>query len=386
MADLRIDPVSTKADLKAFIALPWKVYRHDPYWVPPLVSEQQEFYDRQKNPFFQHSRAEYFLARRGDQTVGRIAALVNQRHNDFHQERVGFFGAFEVLEDPEAATALLQRACDWVGAEGMTAIRGPATFSSNDEWGLLVDGFNSPPAILTTYNPPRYVDYIERAGFKKAMDLYAYHLPKEKALPQTLDPKSAAMIERLKQRSGVRLRAANMRKYWQETDHIKRIYNAAWTGNWGFVPLTDAEFNQMAVKMRRIIDPALALLVEIDGETVGFALTLPDLNQALRLAYPNPGTPEWITMAKLLWHWKVRPKITAVRLFALGLQEDARLTGIDALLYYETGRVSVAKGYQRGEISWLLETNTIVNRSMKRMGGAEVSKTWRVYERDLAVR
>jgi GNAT superfamily N-acetyltransferase len=383
MPNLRIESVSTKADLQTFVTLPWQVYRQDPYWVPPLVSERRGFYDRQKNPFFEHSRAEYFLARREEQVVGRIAAIINTRHNDFHKEQVGFFGAFEVVEDPEAAQALLQRACDWVRAQGMAAIRGPATFSINDECGLLVDGFNTPPTLLTTYNPPRYVEYVEQAGFKKTMDLYAYRLSQEKAQPQALSSKLVRVVEHLKQRSGIKLRRASMRNYWQEAEYIKAIYNAAWTRNWGFVPVTDAEFNHMAGMMKQLIDPDLIFFVEIDGETVGFSLTLPDLNQALRLAYPNPRTPEWITLAKLLWYWKLRSKVKAVRLFALGLREDARLTGIDALLYYETARVALAKGYQWGEISWLLETNTMVNRSAKLMG-AEMYKTWRMYEWDLA--
>ena len=382
MADLRVDPVSTKAELAAFIELPWQVYLGDPCWVPPLLSERREFFDRRRNPFFEYGRAEYFLARRGDQIVGRIAAIINPHHNDFHQEQVGFFGAFEALEDPDAAAALLHSASDWVRTQGMTAIRGPATFSINDECGLLVDGFDSPPVIMTTYNPLRYVGYIEQAGFKKAMDLYAYTLPQDKLAPEALNPKLARVVERVKQRPGVRLRAAKMRNYWQEAEFIKRLYNAAWTKNWGFVPLTDTEFDHLARKMRQIIDPDLVFFVEMDGETVGFALNLPDVNQVLRLAYPNPRTPEWLSLAKLLWHWKVRSKITTVRLFALGVKEDARLTGIDALLYYETAKVALAKGYRRGDMSWLLETNTMVNRSV-RMMGAEIYKAWRLYEREL---
>ena len=264
----------------------------------------------------------------------------------------------------------------------MTAIRGPATFSANEEWGLLVDGFNSPPTVLTTYNPPRYIDYIEQAGFEKAMEMYAYRLTNDRVSLQTLAARLVRTVERLKRRSGVSLRPANMRKYWEETESIKQIYNAAWTRNWGFVPMTDAEFTNLAVKMKSFIDPDLVFFVEIDSEPVGFCLSLPDVNQALSLAYPNPRTPEWITMAKVLWHWKVRPKITTLRLLALGLKEDSRLTGLDALLYYETAHVAIAKGYQQCEISWLLETNVLINRSVEMMGG-EINKTWRIYEHQL---
>lgn len=383
MSDLRIEPVASKVDLKAFIDLPWEVYRGDPYWVPPLLSDQRQFYDRKKNPFFEHGKVEYFLARRGARPVGRIAAIINHLHNEFHQERVGFFGAFEVLEDSQAAAALLEAACSWVGEQGMAAIRGPATFSSNEEWGLLVDGFDYQPRVLTTYNPPRYVDYVEGYGFRKAMDLYAFELTREKVMPQALSPKLVRVVEHLRQRSGVKLRTARMKDYWRETEKVKEIYNRAWTKNWGFVPLTDADFHHMARKLKLVIDPNLAYFVELDGQTVGFSISLPDVNQALRLAYPSPRTPEWMTLIKFLWHWKVRRKVTTLRLFALGFQEDSRLNGLDALLYYETARVGLARGYRRGEISWLLETNTMVNRSARTMQ-AELYKKWRIYELDLA--
>lgn len=382
MVQLHIEPVTSQADLWAFLILPWEVYRHDRYWVPPLLSEQRTFFDRHKNPFFRHGRAEYFLARRTDQVVGRIAVLVNELHNDFHDEQVGFFGAFEVVEDAEVALALLESASDWVRAAGMTAIRGPATFSSNDEFGLLVDGFETSPVLLTTYNPPRYMTYLEQAGFKKVMDMYGYHLERDQVLPQTLPRKLVRIAERLKQHPDVSLRTINMQRFQEETNHIWRIYNAAWAKNWGFVPLTELEFKEIAYKLKQIADPDLVFFVELKSQVVGFSVALPDLNQALRLAYPNPQTPEWISTAKLLWHWKVRPKITTLRMFALGVQEEARRLGLDALLYYETARVALAKGYRHGEMSWLLETNTLIN-PIAKIVGAEIYKTWRIYERNL---
>ncbi|MDH3674088.1 MAG: N-acetyltransferase [Anaerolineae bacterium] len=383
MASLDIDRVATDTDLKAFIDFPWEVYRRDKYWVPHLVSDRREFFDRQKNAFFQHGRAEYFLARRNDEVVGRVAALINDLHNEFHHERIGFFGAFEVLQDAEAAAALLRTASDWVYSEGMTAIRGPATFSSNDEWGLLVDGYESTPTILTTYNPPYYASYIEQAGFQKEMDLYAYDIPAAKVRPEAFPPKLVRIAERLRARPDVLVRPFNMRAFWDDAERMKQIYNTAWSKNWGFVPLTDDEFDKIAKELRYVVDPDVAFFVERHGEPVGFSVSLPDLNQVLRLAYPNPRTPEWITMVKALWHWKIRPKITAVRTFTMGMQESSRLTGLDALLYYETGRMSNAKGYLRGEISWLLETNTMINPFVKGLG-AEKCKTWRVYQRDLS--
>lgn len=382
MTALRIHPVKSDTDMRAFITLPWRVYRDDPYWVPPLISERKAFYDRDKHPFHRHAKVEYFLARRDDQVVGTIAAIVNHRHNEFHGEQVGFFGAFEVLPDPEAAAALLQAACDWVRDEGMTAMRGPATFSSNEEWGMLVDGFDMHPVIMTPYNPRYYADYVEQAGFHKAVDMYAYNTPIEKLYEEALPPKLIRAVERLRRKPGVQIRSLDMRNFEEETQHVKRIYNEAWVKNWGFVPFTDEEFAHTAKDLRQIIDPDFTFLVSIDGETVGFSVPLPDVSQALRLAYPNPQTPEWITMLKLLWHWKVRSKVDTLRMFALGVLPEYHLTGIDALFYYETAKVGVAKGMRRAEFSWALETNTMINPILKMMGGT-IYKTWRIYERAL---
>ena len=380
MPDLQVDKVATNADLMAFIALPWQVYRADPYWVPPPISERREFYDRQKNPFFQHSRAEYFLARRGKRVVGTIAAIVNENHNRFHDERVGFFGVFEVMDDPEAAAALLQTAEAWVREQAMTAIRGPANFSSNDEWGMLIEGFDSAPVVLMTYNPPRYLEYMTRAGYVKAMDLFAYNIPRAKLVGGALPPKLLRVVEKVRQRYHIVVRPIDMKKFDNEVEKVKEVYNAAWERNWGFVPMTDAEVERLARGLRQFIDPALITMAEVDGRTVGVSLVLPDLNEPLRLAYPNPWTPEPITMARLMWHWKVRRQVSCVRMFALGLLPDFRNRGIDSLLYLEAVRAGVPQGYQRLELSWILETNLETNQAAKFMGG-EVYKKYRIWEK-----
>ena len=228
-----------------------------------------------------------------------------------------------------------------------------------------------------------YADFIERAGFQKEMDLLAYNIPAEKVRPDAFPPKLVRIAERVRERPDVNVRPFNMRAFWDDAQRMQHIYNTAWSRNWGFVPLTDDEFKKVAKELRYVVDPDVAFFVERNGEAVGFSISLPDLNQVLQRAYPNPSTPEWITMVKALWHWKIRSKITTVRTFTMGMQESARLTGLDALLYYETGRMSNAKGYLRGEISWLLETNTMINPFVKGLG-AEKCKTWRIYQRDLS--
>ncbi|MCS6963573.1 hypothetical protein [Thermoflexus sp.] len=376
MSMLTIHECRTPAERRAFVTFPWRVYRGDPHWVPPLISERMAFFDPQRNPFHQHAEVALFMARRDGEPVGTIAALVNHRHNDFHNEQVGFFGAFEVLPDREAAHALLSTARDWVRARGMTALRGPATFSTNEECGLLIEGFNDPPRILMPYNPPYYRDFIEGFGFQKAMDLYAYEL--------TVDvfdwpEKLVRVAEKLKGRARFRVRRADIRRFREELDRIKKVYNSAWERNWGFVPLTDAEIEHMAAQLIQFVDPDLVFIAEVDEEPIGFSLTLPDLNQALRKAYPRPGVPEWWTLLKLLYYWKGRRVVDTIRVLAMGVIENWRMHGVSALFYYETAKTALPKGYRRAEMSWVLENNLMMNRDIQAMGG-RIYKIYRIYE------
>lgn len=379
MVPVQVSPVRTDADLMRFIQLPWQVYRGNPYWVPPLIAERLSFLDRVRSPFFQHARAEYFLARRGDQVVGTIAAFTNDLYNQFQQVNTGFFGFFEVLDDPEAAAALLSTAESWARQAGHATILGPAQFSTNDEVGLLVDGFNDAPRILMTYNPPRYLGYLESAGFKTAMNLWAYSLAiadfvRDK--PEKLDRVAAKVLERGK----LRVRRINMKRFDHEVEFVKKIYNTSWERNWGFVPMTDLEFDRMAEQLKPMIDPDLVIVVECEGEPVGFGLTFPDLNEPLRLAYPRPSTPEAWTMLKMLWHWKVRRRHDWLRVFALGVLPEFRGKGVDGLMYLETAKAAVPKGYKYAEMSWILENNEMMNRAIRSLGGT-VYKTYRLYEK-----
>lgn len=383
MKPLTIQRVRSLEDRKKFISLPWKVYKEDPYWVPPLVSERLDFIDPEKNPTFQHSDIELFMAMRGEEVVGTIAALINHRHIEYQGEEVGFFGLFEVIDDPEAAEALLETAETWVRERGFDVIRGPANFSTNDEVGLLVDGFDDQPRILMTYNPRRYVDYIEKRGYFKSMDLWAWAVNTDIFAGGSKFPKKLVrVVEKVRQRENIHIRKVDMKNFEKDLAYVKKLYNSAWAKNWGFIPMNEAEIDKLAEELKPILDPDLVLIAEIEGEPVGFSLTLPDLNQPLKKAYPHPDTPEWWTMAKMLWHWKLRNTVTWARVFALGVEPEHRAKGVDALFYYDTAVVALKKGIKFAEMSWILENNDMMNRSIELMGG-RVYKTYRVYDKNL---
>ncbi|MEA2008694.1 MAG: GNAT family N-acetyltransferase [Chloroflexota bacterium] len=381
MQTLEIRQVETEDERRAFLSLPWEVYKDNSYWVPPIFSERVAFTNPDENAFFRHADVAFFMALRGERVVGTIAAFANHRHNEFHHENIAFFGFFEVLKDAEAAEALLKRAEDWARERGYTALRGPAQFSVNDECGLLVDGFDDRPRILMTYNPPYYVNYIEKRGYTTAMDLWAYSLSTD-LFTKKSGERLTRLVEKVRKRSKITFRKINMKDFNGEVKKFKDIFLSAWVDNWGFVPMDEAEFDQLAEELQPIVDPDLVFIAEVEGKPVGFSLTLPDLNEPLRLAYPRPETPEWWTMAKLVWHWKVRKKVSWIRVFAMGVIPEYRVRGIDALFYYESAKAAIKKGIPQAEMSWILESNDKMNEVIRSLGG-EVYKTYRFYEKKL---
>lgn len=385
-APIEIHECTTPADRLRFIQFWWIPYKGNPYWVPPLIKEREEFFDPQRSAFHQHAEVALFVARRSGEAVGTIAALINHRHNEFHGERMGFFGFFECIADYGVAEALLATACDWCAAHGATDVRGPANFSPNEEFGLLVDGYDDPPRVFMTYNPPYYKDFIERFGFEKAMDLYAYMWDVEAVAGgrvEGMSPKLLRVVEKARQRYDIRVRPIDMQHFDHDVLRLKQAYNSAWEKNWGFVPMTEAEIEHLAAGFKQFIDPDLFLIAEKGDQVIGFSINLPDMNQALLAAYPspspNPLAVNW-TMAKLLWHWKVRPKITWLRAPLMGVVEEWRAHGIAAQFYYETARKAFPKGYKYIELSWILENNLMMNRDIQRLGG-QVYKTYRIYQK-----
>ena len=371
---MRIAPVHDRRDLRRFLTLPWRIYRGNAFWVPPLLFDLKKLLNPRKHPFHQHADVQYFLAWHGDEVVGRIAAIVNHQHVHFHDEAIGFFGFFESIDDEQVATALLTEAERWVAERGMTGMRGPMNFSTNEECGLLVDGFQYPPNIMMPYNLPYAARLIEAAGYSRAKDLLAYLI--DGRTDSTPPPRLVRGIERLQQEQQVTIRPINLRRFRQDVNLLLEVYNSAWERNWGFVPMSPAETDALAAQLRVVGDPNLCLLAEIKGEPVGFALALPDYNQALRHI---DGRLFPFGLFKLLWH---KRKINGARVLTLGLKPGFRRSGIDAMLYLRLWEEAPKNGYPLVECSWILEDNWPMRRGLERMG-ARLYKTYRIYEKVL---
>lgn len=374
---IRIEQVTAKQEVMEFIKFPFKLYRGDPNWVPPLIEERRDFLDPKKNPFFEHSRCQLFLARQGHELVGTIAAVVNDNHNAFHDEKTGSFGFFEAVNDQSVADALLEAAEAWVRGQGMTLIRGPLNFSTNDEIGVLIEGFDEPPVVMMTYNPRYYPALIEAHGYAKAMDVYAYVVELAERF-QNAPPKVFSVAEKAAQSQGIRVRKVDIRRLNEEVALIKQVYNRAWERNWGFVPMTEAEIDHLANGMKPLLDPNLLFIAETsDGTPVGVSISFPDIHQALRW---SGGGHMWpFGLLKFLWY---RRKINQCRLLIMGMVPEYRGRGADAIFYVETARSALAQGYKRLEGSWILETNTMMNLILQRLGATRY-KTYRIYEKSL---
>ncbi len=371
-----VAPVSGRRDLDAFINLPFRLYHGDPNWVPPLRYLERQRFNSKTNPFLQHADYRLFLARRNGDVVGRISAQVDHEHNRFHEERTGFFGFFEAEDDQETAIALLETADGWLRERGMEAARGPLSFSINQEVGLLIDGFDTPPMIMMPHSRPYYGRLIEGAGFSKVQDLFAWTYNLE-AVP----PKAHRAVESLRQRPEITVRSGDMSRFNEEIATILDVFNSAWSENWGFVPVTTAEADHFAKELRTIVDPDMLVVVEVEGNTAGVVLVVPDLNQAIRDLNGNLFPFGW---ARLLWRIKVS-KIKAGRLMILGVKKEYRSRQYLAMAYllcdeiYHRARDG---GYRRAEFSWTLEDNTAVNTIIRNIGVAQY-KTYRLYEKPL---
>jgi hypothetical protein len=368
---LEVCPVSSRGDREAFIGLPYVLHRGTPQWVAPLRRDVRVLLSRKHNPFFQHAEAEYFLARRRGAVIGRVAAIHNRLHNEYHSDRVGFFGMFESAQDPAAAAALFHAASTWLRGRGLASIRGPVNLSTNDECGLLVSGFETPPTLLMTHNPSYYVELVEGAGFTKAKDLLAYQTTSDR-LPDRL-MRGAKLLE---SRYGITTRSMDPGRYEAEVALVKRLYNASWQNNWGFVPLTEPEMDHLAHQLRPVVVPELVAFAERGGEPVGVGIALPDLNVALKA---NPSGRLFPGIVKVLWASR---GIRRLRVLLLGALPEWHQKGVDALLYKWIWEKGYAKGYRWAEAGWILEDNFPMRNGVVRMG-FEAYKTYRIYERPL---
>ncbi|MFW6089002.1 MAG: N-acetyltransferase family protein [Gemmatimonadota bacterium] len=373
-AALRVEPARGGRPFRDFLRLPHAIYADDPNWVAPLRRDVRTMFDPAKHPFHEHSEVEPFVARRGKTTVGRIVAIHNRNHVAFHDEPVGFFGFFECEDRQETADALFEAAAAWLRARELEVMRGPASFSTNEQVGLLVDGFDMQPVVMMPYNPPYYERLIEAAGFEKAQDLLALHLVLPE-IPEFLLKRERRLAKRL----DVTVRHIDMDDFEAELDRVRQLYNAAWERNWGFVPMTEAEIRFMAHELEPLLkkDPEQVVIVEDeDGEPIGFALWLKDYNQALKHA---DGKLFPFGLLKILWHAR---SIDMGRVLTLGLVPEHRQRGIDNLLYLRIIRAAHAKGIIEGEFSWILEQNLHMLTPLQKMG-AETYKRYRIFDRVL---
>jgi GNAT superfamily N-acetyltransferase len=374
---LRVRAARDRRDLKRFIDLPYRLHARDPVWVPPLRRDVELLLSRARNPFFEHAEAEYFLAERDGEVVGRIAAISNRLHNETHGDQVGFFGFFESIDDQAVANALLDTAADWCRTHDHDVLRGPASFSVNDECGLLVDGFDAPPALMMPHNPRYYVSLLEHAGFTKAKDLWVYQGGSEERyvpVPERL----ARGTELIRQRKGITLRPLNIQDFQGEVERIKELYNAAWEKNWGFVPMTEHEIDHLAEQFKPVVIPELVPMAEKDGKLIGFGIALPDLNVVFRRHRSGRLFP---MVLDLLWSLKMR-RIRRARILLLGIHPEYRGKGIDAMLYHWIWTKSGERRIYWGEAGWILEDNPAMNAGLEKMT-FRVYKTYRLYDRSI---
>jgi GNAT superfamily N-acetyltransferase len=372
---VEVRPVRSQRELMRFIKLPWRLYGPESQWVPPLISERKRFLDQRKNAFFKHATAEYFIAYRRRQPVGRISAHVDHWFNEFQQNSWGLFGFFECEDSQETADALFETAESWLREQGRDLMIGPMDFTTNHECGLLVAGHEHPPQILEPWQHPYYKTLFEGYGFAKAMDLLKWRLDvsdRSKVLPVVSE-----QAKRLEPEHGITVRHMRRSELKREVERFKEVYNAAWARNWGFVPLTDEEIDDQARELKPLLDENWAFIAERGDETVGASLTLPDYNQVLKRLNGRLLPFGWLKFLR------ARKTIDAVRVFALGVKPEYQHTGVASAFYIECFDMAATTPQRGGEMGWILENNTAMNRGMEALGG-EVTKRYRLYEKQLA--
>ena len=373
-----IEPVSSPQDLRDFIDLPYRLYRDDPVWVPPLRSEQAAQFDPRRNPMLNHCQVQLFLARRGRQVVGRVSAFIDRLALEHWQQPVGLFGSYECIDDPALGHALLGAAAGWLRERGMRSMRGPWSFASQ-EWGTVVEGFTPPPVLMAPYNPPYYIQQLESFGLSKAKDLVVYYIDgRAQAGSEAyhIPERYLRLTDRVQQKYGVTVRPVNMRRIEEDVLTIVRLANQSIADNWGYYPVTEEEGRSMARDLKQIVNPRALLIAEgPGGEPIGFAMSLPDINVLLRGSGGRLLPFGWL---KLLWGL---PRLRQYRMWALGVVPEYQGKAIDTLLYRATYE-ALYQGQIRLEINYVLEDNQRMNNALQRLGVSPLRR-YRVYQMDL---
>jgi len=373
---VEVTEVSGRGDLKAFIDLPFRLHANHPLWVPPLKLERWMFLTKRLNAFFNHGEAEYFLARRDGRVVGRVTAQIDHAFNDYHASKWGWFGFLEFEDDQQVLDALLAAAGEWLAARGCERMVGPADFSMNNESGILVEGFDLRPMVLQPWHPPYYQQRAEQAGLAKAMDLNMWNL--EISDRERMRPVIFELADAVQSRYGIRLRRMSRLRLRKEMDAFAEVYNSAWSKNWGFVPYDKKDLDGLAQELQLVFDKHWFMVAERedDGEVVGMAITVPDINQVLERMKGRLLPLGW-------WHFLRKRRIMdRVRVGFLGVKPEYQSTGVAAKLYVEHFDMAAVRPQKGGEMGWVLETNQPMNRGMEAMGG-RIVKRYRMYERTL---
>lgn len=377
---LSVRAIADKRDFNQFFRFPWKLYKEDPHWVPMLLSMRRDLLDKKKNPAWEYIEGQYFGAWRGDKMVGTITAFINHRHNEIWDERIGWFGTFECYDDQEAAEGLLAVAEDWVTSRGYHVLRGPQSFTTHQETGLLIDGFTQ-PVIEMPYNFPYYQRLLETAGYTKCMDIVSMYFHRDMEEKTGMGTRLRKLADFAKKRYKVSIRQLDPKRRDEEFRLFRDLYNEAWDKNWGFVPMTERELKDLVDNLGMLVEPSMAFFAEVDGEPAGFSLSVPDFNEMLKRAYPRPAVPEIWTLLQVGWHWKVAKTTRGTRCPLMGVKEEYRNMGIHMALLSATYE-NMPEQYTHIDCGWVLETNPLHDMSLKL--GADPYKTHRWYEKSLA--
>lgn len=376
MSELYLKKVEDDGYKKKFIEFPYELYKGNDYWVPPLRFDVKNNLDTVKNPFYQHAKIAMWLAYKDGEIAGRIAAITNESHNKFYNDNVGFFGFFECINDVQVSRMLFDEASKWLKEQGKDVMRGPVNPSMNDECGLLINAFDQSNVLLMPYNPEYYVKLLEDYGFHKAKDLYAFWISRDVIKNEKMMTKLERVANMIIKKENIKIRKVNMKDFRNEVQKVREVYNNAWSANWGFVPMTEAEFNFVAANMKLAVDPDYVEFAEINGKPVGFTLILPDLNQATK---DINGKLFPFGIFKFL---AAKKKINRVRVIIMGVVKEYQKKGIDAIFYRDTIVTGNKKKVTGAEISWVLEDNMPMIQSAINLG-AEIYKTYRIYDKSL---
>jgi hypothetical protein len=371
-----IQLVESEEDKNKFIEFPYRFYSKDKNWVEPLRFDVKNNLNEKKNPFYRHSKIKLWLAKKDGEIVGRIAGIINDNHNKFYDDKTGFFGFFECINDKNISKLLFDKASEFSRENGMDTLRGPVSPSTNDECGLLIDGFDSPPVMLMTYNPKYYIELLEAYGFQKAKDLLALWIDKDVIKDEPMMNKLDRISSMILKKENLTIRKVNMKDFKNEVQKVREVYNNAWEDNWGFVPMTEDEFNFIAGNLKLAVDPDYVEFAEKDGETIGFSLALPDVNQAIK------GLKGKLFPFGIFKFLANKKKINQLRVIIMGVKQEYHKKGIDAIFYRDIIKDGNRKGVRGAEISWVLEDNLAMKQTAEKLG-ARVYKTYRIYDKKI---